>query len=263
LSHSKKATNDPSAKPRKEVSLKAWAVILPSVSVVAAAIIAGIFQLLSSHAGSGTAPSSPSASPIASAPATLPNLASAIGELRSPNLEVRKQGAFDLNVVFSLGGPAVQRQIVDILALYIVSHSRRTPIENTYRYCVNSSGYPPYLSEALRIIGERGPGLISHPINLSGISIASANLDNLHLQNVSFNHDLLCGTTWYGANVQGASFQQADLRFTAFGDAMGLTVGQLRTADVLCEITLPEDLAVSKTIQNIIRSDHSFCNVTG
>ena len=196
--------------------------------------------------------------------ASQPTFKEARAEIRSPNLRVRDQGVTDFSIVDSgKVSQTAQWQIVKILESYLGHYAalKGESSAETYAYCASPVplNYNPYFTEALKMIGSRSDGNVDKNVDLSGLNLAYAILDDLNFSHVHFDNDLLCRTWFIGDSFQHASFVEADLRFTRMLNAQGLTVGQLRATSSLCKAIFSPAFAARKPVEYLTHRDLPLC----
>jgi hypothetical protein len=167
-------------------------------------------------------------------------------------------GISELGYIYVTANHREGQDIIEILTQFIIDHAPPLPeLAYSFVYCLQQPGppaYPPYLNQALRIIGERNPDDLGQSVNLSGLNFAYATLDG-NFENVNFDDDLLCRAISYGSDFEGASFAGADLRFFDVMNSDGLSAQQLQSAYSLYKAQIPQAIASNGTIEYLLRTD--------
>jgi hypothetical protein len=159
---------------------KRKAVIIALITVGIPAIASIMVQLISSSSGSQQPPSQAVISTRFSLQA---NFTKAFNEIVNGR---GSRGVYDLGMVYysAAANVPLQQEIISILVLYVSANAPPMPsAQSSSHYCLAPpQNYPADLNDALKVIGNRNPYLISQRINLSHINLAYATLDDFNLQ---------------------------------------------------------------------------------
>ncbi|MFC7485422.1 pentapeptide repeat-containing protein [Knoellia sp. CPCC 206453] len=138
---------------------------------------------------------------------------------------------------------AVRAAIIDSLVIFIRDHSPKHPGINSFAYCMKPppAPFPSEATLALQAIGETR-GDLTESIDLSRVNLSYASLQDLDFRNVRFDGALLCRTWFSHSRLDGATFRDANLRFSTFEGAEGLRSAQLSEAESILNVRLPNSL---------------------
>lgn len=151
----------------------------------------------------------------------------------------------------------VRAAILQHVAAFVRDHAPAVPAGGTYAYCLQEPPltYPSEIALAMEAIGARQPDDTDLAIDLTGVNLAFANLQNLDLRNVQFDGALICRGWLGGSNFEGATFRQADLRFSYLDTSVGLSETQLIATESLAGTHLTQALADHPSLQQLLSLD--------
>jgi hypothetical protein len=184
---------------------------------------------------------------------SLPSMLNGLGS-PSPTTRANTLAVLKLAVRDPSLNAELRHTILDRLVSYVKEGEHYVaPGPGSFDYCLKPprTKYPPDLDFALQILGKRLAVDYPYVIDLSGVNLGYATMINLDFENARFDNATLCRTLMFGTNFTGASFNNADLRFSPMIGAVGLTEDQLTRAYTLFKVSLPKYLDSSRILTHL------------